>query len=106
MPMCNAVRDMPMRKCHMPMRECRPDMPMRECRSRVICENAKDVLETPRSRGDPGSFTGDRTSDLWIVKPYISTFLKFPVPRPEIEPGNSGMTDQSVTTRLLHDHLR
>ncbi|KAH3831272.1 hypothetical protein DPMN_104534 [Dreissena polymorpha] len=27
----------------------------------------KDVLEATRSRGDPGSFTGDQTSDLWIT---------------------------------------
>ncbi|KAH3792516.1 hypothetical protein DPMN_146013, partial [Dreissena polymorpha] len=37
----------------------------------------KDVLETPRSRGDPGSFTGDRTSDLWITTyPLLNALLK------------------------------
>ncbi|KAH3843491.1 hypothetical protein DPMN_117009 [Dreissena polymorpha] len=29
-------------------------------------------------------------------------FLIFPVPRPGIEPGTSGMVDQSVTTRPPH----
>ncbi|KAH3690496.1 hypothetical protein DPMN_191440 [Dreissena polymorpha] len=34
----------------------------------------------------------------------LEAFLKFPVPRPGIELGTSGMVDQSVTTRPPH-HL-
>ncbi|KAH3720337.1 hypothetical protein DPMN_063234 [Dreissena polymorpha] len=36
----------------------------------------------------------------------LKAFLKFPVPRPGIEPGTSGMVDQSVYPRLPHHQLR
>ncbi|KAH3827503.1 hypothetical protein DPMN_129438 [Dreissena polymorpha] len=32
----------------------------------------------------------------------LKAFLKFPAPRPGIEPWTSGMVDQSVTTRTPH----
>ncbi|KAH3809239.1 hypothetical protein DPMN_137600 [Dreissena polymorpha] len=44
----------------------------------------------------------------WVSYQYISSwveaFLKFPVSRPGIEPGTSGMVDQRVPTRPPHHY--
>ncbi|KAH3825833.1 hypothetical protein DPMN_127716 [Dreissena polymorpha] len=42
------------------------------------------------------------TSTSLVGWETLEAFLKLPVSRPEIEPGTSGLVDQSVTTRPPH----